>query len=226
MNNYKFELISHHLCPFLHRTVILLERKGLKKNIDFKVTYVPIYDLPNWLYKISPKGEMPVLKFNDQKVLLHTVAINAFFDETIPPQYFPEDAYERALQRGLILSCGNLLNFMRTVYTTKDALVMENALGKLFSGIGDLKGELQTIIKIEGSNSSKMVECAFASLFTLMLNFDKIKSDSRWETMNDLKNYAEQLCIDPIVISSKCPAYEEEFDRFFNYFGSVFKLIG
>jgi glutathione S-transferase len=205
MSQPKFELISHHLCPFLHRSIIFLEKKGLKRDVDFTVTYVPIYDLPKWLFELSPKGSMPVLKFSDNKILLRSVTINAYFDETIEPAFFPTDQ-------------------MRMVYTSKDAVAMTIAIDKLFAGLKDAEKDLQPIIANQGKNEAQMVECSFGALFTLMLNFDKIKKDERWANLKDVKAYADKLMADPIVLGSKCPDYNGEFEKFFNHFGSAFKL--
>jgi glutathione S-transferase len=223
MNNNTFELISHHLCPFLHRSIILLEKKGLQKNIDFKVTYVPIYDLPKWLFDLSPKGSMPVLKLADDRILLRSVAINAYFDETIAPSFFPADAYERAVHRGMILTCGDLLDQMRIIYTSKDAVLMNATIDKLFVGLRDAEKDLQSIMAMQGHQEVQMVECSFAALFTLMLNFDKLKNDTRWFTIRDIRTYADKLIADSIVVDTKCPDYNGEFDKFFNHFGSAFK---
>jgi glutathione S-transferase len=225
MNNSQFELISHHLCPFLHRSIILLEKKGFKKNDNFTVTYVPIYDLPKWLFELSPKGSMPVLKMNDGKVLLRSVTINAYFDETIAPSFFPADAFMRAQHRGLILTCGDLLDQMRMVYTSKEEAAMNTAIDKLFVGLKDVEKDLSSIIERKGKNEAQMVECSFAALFTLMLNFDKLKNDPRWDNLHTLRNYAHALIEEPIVKNTKCPDYNAEFDKFFNFMGSAFKLF-
>jgi glutathione S-transferase len=222
--NPQFELISHHLCPFLHRSIILLEKKGLRKDQDFLVTYVPIYDLPKSLFELSPKGSMPVLKLADGKILLRSVAINAYFDETIAPSFFPLDAFDRAIHRGMILTCGDLLDQMRIVYTSKDEATVNTSIEKLFVALKDVEKDLQPIIEKQGQNEMLMVECSFAALFTLMLNFKIIKNDLRWENLISVKNYANTLLRDPIVIQSKCFNYDEEFDKFFNHFGSAFKL--
>jgi glutathione S-transferase len=224
MANNNFELISHHLCPFLHRSIILLEKKGLKKGIDFKVTYVPIYDLPKWLFELSPKGSMPVLKLTDDRILLRSVAINAYFDETIAPSFFPADAYDRAVHRGLILTCGDLLDQMRIVYTSKDETAMNTAIDKLFTGLKDAEKDLHPVIGKQGQHETQMVECSFAALFTLMLNFDKLKNDARWYNLREISSYADILIADPVTVNSKCPNYNNEFDKFFNHFGSAFKL--
>jgi glutathione S-transferase len=216
------KLISHHLCPFLHRSIILLEKKGLKQNSDFKVEYLPIYDLPKSLFEVSPKGSMPVLVMNDGRVLLRSVAINAYFDETISPSFFPTDAFERAQHRGMILTCGDLLDQMRIVYTSKDETVMNTAIDKLFAGLKDIEKEMQLYISNHGKTDYQMVECSFAAFFTLMLHSDKIKKDARWFNLRAIRDYADKLINEPVVLNSKCSSYNQEFDKFFNHFGSAF----
>lgn len=218
------ELISHHLCPSLHTTIILLEKKGLKRNQDFKVTYVPIYDLPPSLFELSPKGNMPILKLPENKLLVRAAAIYAYIDETYNPGFMPEDAYERALHRELILICSDLLNQLKVVFTSKEEISLVTAIDKLFEGLTDINKLLLPLIEKLGQTETQMVESNFGTLFTLLLNFNKLKNDKRWDNLPTLKTYAEALADDPIVIGSKCPNYNKEFDKFFNYFGSFFPL--
>ncbi len=220
-----FELISHHLCPFLHRSVILLTKKGLTAGKDFTVTRYPVYDFPKRVYDLSPKGHTPILLLNDGRVLLHSVAFNAYFDETIAPSFFPEEAFARAEDRGLILVCGDLLTQMRIVYTAKDDESLTKAIDKLFAGVTEVAPQLQSVMAQHGQPDAQMVEAAFAGFFTLMLTFDRLKSDSRWEQMTALRHYADTLVADPVVVAAKSPDYLGEFDRFFNHFGSAFKLV-
>jgi glutathione S-transferase len=216
------QLISHHLCPFLHRSAILLAKKGLQKDVDYTIQYVPIYDLPKWMFGLSPKGSMPILKMTDGRVLLRSVAINAYFDETIPPSFFPTDAFERAEHRGLILTCGDLLDLMRQVYMAKDHATMDTVLTKLFQALKEVEPDLQPVMKAIGQPKAQMVESSFAALFTLMLHFEKISADQRWNDLPNLRNYANNLLHDPAVSQTKCPDYDLEFQRFFKHFGSIF----
>jgi glutathione S-transferase len=216
------ELISHHLCPFLHRSVILLAKKGLQQGADFTVTHLPIYDLPKSLFVLSPKGSMPVLQLSDGRILLRSLAINAYFDETIEPSFFPADAFERAQHRAMILTCGDLLDHMRVVYTSKDETMMNTAIDKLFNGLKDAEADMQSIINSYGKPQVQMVECSFAALFTLMMHYDAIKNNTRWNDMPSIKKYADALIAEPMVLDAKCADYNDEFSKFLNHFGSAF----
>ena len=51
-------LISHPLCPFVQRAVIIL----LEKKVPFERINVDLSAKPAWFSAISPTGKVPVLK--------------------------------------------------------------------------------------------------------------------------------------------------------------------
>lgn len=91
----KFELVSYALCPFVHRTAILLHEKGLafeRREVDLK-------NKPDWFLALSPRAKVPVL-LADGRPLFESAAIAEFLDEVHGPRLLPEDPFARALQRG------------------------------------------------------------------------------------------------------------------------------
>jgi glutathione S-transferase len=101
----KLELISHLLCPFVHRAAIMLREKGVafdRRNIDLK-------NKPDWFLAISPRGKVPVL-VADGVALFESAAICEFLDETHLPRLLPaEDPFERARQRAWVEVASDLL---------------------------------------------------------------------------------------------------------------------
>jgi glutathione S-transferase len=93
----KLQLISHPLCPFVHRSLITL----LEKDVPHERTYIDLVNKPDWFLAISPRGKIPVLVV-DGTTLFESAAINEFLDETHPPRLFPDDPIERAKQRAWI----------------------------------------------------------------------------------------------------------------------------
>jgi glutathione S-transferase len=84
----KLELISHKLCPYVHRAAITLCEKGVpfeRREIDLK-------------NKPSPYGKVPLL-LAEGVALFESVAICEFLDETHPPSLLPADPFARAQQR-------------------------------------------------------------------------------------------------------------------------------
>ena len=100
----KIELISHLLCPFVHRAAIMLHEKGVafdRRNVDLQ-------NKPDWFLAISPRGKVPVL-VADGVALFESAVICEFLDETHPPRLVPAEPFERARQRGWVEVANDLL---------------------------------------------------------------------------------------------------------------------
>jgi glutathione S-transferase len=100
----KLELISHLLCPFVHRAAIMLREKGVafdRRNVDLK-------NKPDWFLALSPRGKVPVL-VADGVALFESAVIVEFLDETHPPHLIPTDPFERARHRAWIEVANDLL---------------------------------------------------------------------------------------------------------------------
>lgn len=89
-----FHLISSVTCPWVQRSVITMRAKG----VSFDVTYVNLQDKPDWFWKISPHGKVPVLKVDDV-ALFESNAIAEYLDETFEPRLHPADPIKRAQNR-------------------------------------------------------------------------------------------------------------------------------
>ena len=100
----QLELISHALCPFVHRAAIMLREKGVaftRRNVDLKAK-------PEWFLAISPRGKVPVL-VADGVALFESAAICEFLDETHPPRLIADDPFVRARQRAWVEVASDLL---------------------------------------------------------------------------------------------------------------------
>jgi glutathione S-transferase len=100
----KLELISHTLCPFVHRAAIMLREKGVpfdRRNVD-------LANKPDWFLALSPRGKVPVL-VADGRALFESAAICEFLDETHPPPLIPTEPFERARQRAWVEVANDLL---------------------------------------------------------------------------------------------------------------------
>lgn len=90
-------LVSHPLCPYVHRATAML----LEKGVPFETRYTDLKVKPDWFLAISPRGKVPVL-VADGVALFESAAILEYLDETNPPHVVPTNAIERARQRAWI----------------------------------------------------------------------------------------------------------------------------
>lgn len=112
----QLQLVSHALCPFVHRATALLHHKG----VAFETRYVDLKAKPDWFLAISPRGRVPVL-VADGEPLFESTAILEFLDETQPPALLPANAFERARQRAWFEVASDLFAANYKLTTAADA---------------------------------------------------------------------------------------------------------
>jgi glutathione S-transferase len=98
------ELISHPICPFVHRAAALLHEKG----IPFSQRSIDLQAKPDWFLAISPRGKVPVLVADGTPIFESSVIVE-YLDETHGPQIVPSDPIERARQRAWVEVANDLL---------------------------------------------------------------------------------------------------------------------
>ena len=117
----KLELVSHALCPFVHRAAIMLREKG----VPFERRIVDLKNKPDWFLAISPRGKVPVL-VADGRALFESAAICEFLDETHPPRLVPADPFERARQRAWVEVANDLLGAQFKAFAASDPVEAAN----------------------------------------------------------------------------------------------------
>ena len=101
----KLELVSHTLCPYVHRAAAMMHEKGA----PFERRYIDLRAKPDWFLAISPRGKVPVLLVDGQ-ALFESQAIIEFLDETHPPSLLGTDPFARARQRAWVEVANDLSN--------------------------------------------------------------------------------------------------------------------
>ena len=134
----KLELVSHPLCPFVHRAAIMLAEKG----VPFERRYVDLKAKPDWFLAISPRGKVPLL-VADGTVLFESAAICEFLDETHPPHVVPEDPFRRAIERAWVEVANDLLATQYKAFWSPSAdeqkaasLAMSQAIARYEEALG------------------------------------------------------------------------------------------
>jgi glutathione S-transferase len=92
----RLRLVSHHLCPYVQRAVIALAEKG----VPHERTYIDLASKPDWLWRLSPLGKVPLLLVDEETAVFESAVICEYLEDTIPaPRLHPEDPLERARHR-------------------------------------------------------------------------------------------------------------------------------
>lgn len=114
-------LISHKLCPYVQRAVIVAAEKG----ISFERIDIDLADKPDWFLAISPTGKVPLLEVTDEDGVVHilfeSAVIAEYLDEISGNPLLPADPLERARERAWIEFASATLADIGKLYSATDA---------------------------------------------------------------------------------------------------------
>jgi glutathione S-transferase len=155
----KLELISFKLCPFVQRAVIVLKEKG----IDFDLTYIDVYNPPEWFKAISPFGKVPLLKVDDA-VLFESAVIMEYLDEAYAPQLHPDNLIDKAQQRGWMEFSSDLLGNTYQMLIAKTESDFDSLYQSMQSKLIRLENTL-TASPYYSGETFRLIDAAFAPYF-------------------------------------------------------------
>ncbi|MEE9327367.1 MAG: glutathione S-transferase family protein [Cocleimonas sp.] len=191
----KPKLISFKVCPFVQRSVILLNEKG----IDFDIEFIDVYNPPEWFLKLSPTGKVPILQV-DNVVLFESAVISEYLDEVYPEPLHPADPLVKAQNRAWIEYTSALYmdSFNLLMAKTKDDVnnVLES-LNKNLTGLQNAKKETPWF----NGDDFSLVDIAAAPFFVRAAFF---KENSELDL---LANYAELQAWSDLLLARQTVIY-------------------
>jgi glutathione S-transferase len=203
MGSMKLELMSHPLCPYVHRAAIMLAEKGVafsRRDVDLK-------NKPDWFLELSPRGKVPVLVADGQP-LFESSAINEFLDETHPPRLLPEEPFERARQRGWVEVANDTLVAQYAVLTAPAGSVA-GAIAKLDPILDRLAAALAAGTIAE--NEFGLVQIALAPALHRFVIAEDVLGARLLERIPGVAAFARRTVARPSVTSTVAPDFAERF---------------
>ncbi|XP_038678112.1 glutathione S-transferase omega-1-like [Scyliorhinus canicula] len=90
---------SMKYCPFAHRTLLVLEAKGIK----YETININLLNKPDWFFEKNPLGLVPVLETCQNELVYDSPITCEFLDDKYPAKrLLPTDPYEKAKQKMLL----------------------------------------------------------------------------------------------------------------------------
>ncbi|MCA9709738.1 MAG: glutathione S-transferase family protein [Myxococcales bacterium] len=130
-------LVSFKLCPFVQRSAIMLEEKGVEYDLEF----IELSSKPAWFTEISPLGKVPLLRIGDE-VLFESAVINEYLDETHGTRLLPEDPLRRARDRAFVEVANQVFAALADYTSARDAAGAEAAAEQVRQRLGRCETEL------------------------------------------------------------------------------------
>lgn len=191
------ELVGYKSCPFVQRSIIVLEHKAVK----YRVRYIDLAEPPDWFIDISPTQKVPLLIVDGNSVIYESAVINEFIDEISPAPLHPNDPFKRAHNRCWIEFGSNCL--MDTLHMTMCATKTEfyEVVNAHIVKLEKLELELSAGPFFNGKNFS-LVDAAFAPLLTRLALIDRIVPILPSQELPKVIQWSKRLLALPAVKNS------------------------
>ncbi|MDC9727257.1 MAG: glutathione S-transferase family protein [Candidatus Thioglobus sp.] len=154
----KLELISFKLCPFAQRAIILLNTQ----KIDFEITYINPMDPPDWFKEISPTGQVPLLKVDDQ-IVFESSVITEFINDISTTSIHPDNVVQKANNRSWIAFSSAMFDDLFGL-VTGDKDKFNASKEALFNKLAKLESAKNSDAFFNGSDFN-MIDAALAPIF-------------------------------------------------------------
>jgi len=189
----QLELISHNLCPYVQRAIIVL----LEKEIAHSRIYIDLSNKPDWFNQISPLGKVPLLRVGDE-VLFESVVICEYLDEITPSSLHPSDPLIKAKHRAWIEFSSSILNTIASLYNAVTEEVFEQKRQDLIDKFSRLEPHLQGSKYFAGESFS-LVDTVYGPIFRYFDVFDKLADFLIFVDTPNVRAWRENLKVRPSI---------------------------
>jgi glutathione S-transferase len=208
MSVSKLLLISHALCPYVQRAVIVLT----EKNVPFERRDIDLSNKPQWFLDISPLGKTPVLLVNNSAVF-ESAVICEYLDETHPPRLHPEDALTRAQHRSWIEFGSQVLNGIAVLYNAADEAALLDKAAALRTKFVQLESALGEGPWFSGDHFS-IVDAVFGPVFRYFDVIDEHINFGLFTNLPKLTAWRKALAARPSVRNAVSTDYAQRLEVF------------
>lgn len=202
------KLISHHLCPYVQRSRIVLEEKAVPHELEF----VDLANKPDWFLAVSPLGKVPVLLV-DGRPIFESAVIAEYLDEVTPGSLHPADAFDKARHRSWIAFASSTLDNIAGFYNASDEAAWERQRAALADKFRQLESELATGPYFAGRVFS-LVDAAFAPVFRYFEVFETIGEFGFFDANHAVSAWRAALAARPSVKSAAVDDYHRRLLEF------------
>ncbi|MFD2206099.1 glutathione S-transferase family protein [Kiloniella antarctica] len=199
----EFELVSFNLCPYVQRSVIVLE----EKNIAYKRIDIDLSSKPDWFQKISPLGKVPLLKSN-QGVLFESAIICEYLDEITENTIHPTDSFEKARHRSWIEFGSSILAGIAGFYSARDCDSFYEKRDILSNKFEQLEQQLSTTTFF-ASDSFMLIDAVYGPIFRYFDVLQKFLDFDFFATTPKVSAYRKNLMNRPSVRQAVSSNYHE-----------------
>lgn len=213
----EYTLISHHLCPYVQRSVIALE----EKRIPYERVNIDLANKPDWFNDISPSGKVPLLIINDEHILFEANVITEYLNEVTPGDLHSSEPLTKATHRAWIEFGTGILNDISGLYSAQDSntfdaklSMIEDKLMKLEQTITHQKKGKPPHGPYFSGSRFQLIDGVYSTIFRYFDVFQGVTEINFLQHTPHLKAWNHALQIRHSVIKAVPPDYPERLTEF------------
>jgi len=135
-------LISHKLCPYVQRAVIV----ATEKQIPFERIDIDLANKPDWFLEISPTGKVPLLEVTEEdgtkRILFESAVIAEYLDDIGEGTLLASHPLDRARERAWVEFGAQALADLYRLYTARDDRAFETERKQVEARLTRLEDEI------------------------------------------------------------------------------------
>lgn len=200
-------LVSHILCPYVQRAVIVLTEKG----VAFERRDIDLSSKPDWFLRLSPTGKTPMLLV-DGEALFESAAIVEYLDETSLPRLHPAAAVRRAKHRAWMQFGSDVLGLIGAFYSAADDAALEQKAREIHVRFAQVEAVLGDGPHFDVGFS--LVDAVFGPVLRYFDVFDTIDDFGFFDALPRVAAWREALAARPSVrraVDSRYPELLRDF---------------
>jgi len=205
----KIHLITHLLCPYVQRSIIVL----LEKRVPFTRTDIDLSNKPAWFEHLSPMSKVPILVMDEKKPLFESAVICEYLDEITPGSLHPAEPYEKARHRAWIEFGSTILNAIAGLYSAEDRRSFENKRRELKEKFQQVEKEHSGKQFFSG-NQYHLVDAVYGPVFRYFDVFEHFVDLGIFESLPETTGWRETLRTRASHRQAVAPEYETMMFQF------------
>lgn len=202
-----FHLISHDLCPYVQRAVIVLT----EKQIAHRRSYIDLANKPDWFARLSPLGRVPVLETGGA-VVFESQVIAEYLDEITAGTLHPTDPLEKARHRSWIEFGSETLAAIGALYNAPDAETFEVRATALRDKLVRIEQEIEA--PFFAGEGFHMIDGVWGTIFRYFDTFDQVLGYEILDGLTVIRAWRDTITARPSVQNAVPDGYPVRLEAF------------
>ncbi len=211
----KLDLYLYDFCPFCQRIQITAQSNGIKHNIH----WLDSANTPDWFYKISPLGTVPVVQVDDSQTIFESAVINEFLDQVGNNDMLPQEPVKRAISRAWIEYASTCQVAFSGLLGAADKQAFKKARKALIAKFQTVEDALNSGTIKPKPEALSLLDTSFAPLFVRLQLLSQTVKILKPDSLPKVQQWMQWVLENQSVKSTITEDFPDVFKKFVDHRG-------